>query len=404
MPQPSVNSPAQSAGSTDSAGADAREHAARRLERASGALATAATARMDEQFPWFQHLPADERAWVSLVAQVGIAAFVDWYGHPDPRPDVTVEVFDTAPRDLARAISLEQTVDMVRCTIDLLEQRLPGLAGAQAADDVRQAALRYAREVAFAAAEVYARAAEARGAWDARLEALVLEGVVRGEVDAALTGRAAALGWTGQNGAVVLVGNPHPGFDVEHSLDSIRRSAHHHGVDALTGIHGDTLVALLGRKGDDARLARLFAPHFGPGPVVVAISAQSLADVAARAREALIALRAASAWPLAPRPVHAGELLPERGLLGEQAAIDELVRQVNVALSQTDPALVDTLSTYLEQAGSIEGTARILFVHPNTVRHRLRRIEQITGRAADDPRDALSLRLGLIWSRLPRPL
>ena len=39
----------------------------------------------------------------------------------------------------------------------------------------------YAREIAFSAAQVYARTAEARGAWDARLEALVVDSLVRGE-------------------------------------------------------------------------------------------------------------------------------------------------------------------------------------------------------------------------------
>ncbi len=56
---------------------------------------------------------------------------------------------------------------------------------------------RYAREVAFAAATVYAQAAEMRGAWDARLEALVVDSVIRGEADESVRSRASALGWTG---------------------------------------------------------------------------------------------------------------------------------------------------------------------------------------------------------------
>ena len=44
----------------------------------------------------------------------------------------------------------------------------------------------YSREIAFAAAEVYARAAEQRGAWDARLEALIVDSVLRGEADEAV--------------------------------------------------------------------------------------------------------------------------------------------------------------------------------------------------------------------------
>ncbi len=48
---------------------------------------------------------------------------------------------------------------------------------------LREALLVYAREIAFATAQVYAQAAEARGAWDARLESLVVNAVLSGEAD-----------------------------------------------------------------------------------------------------------------------------------------------------------------------------------------------------------------------------
>jgi DNA-binding PucR family transcriptional regulator len=37
-------------------------------------------------------------------------------------------------------------------------------------------------------------------------------------------------------------------------------------------------------------------------------------------------------------------------------------------------ALIDTVMTYFEQGFSPEAAARLLFVHPNTVRYRLRRV------------------------------
>ena len=69
------------------------------------------------------------------------------------------------------------------------------LAAPGGEDQLREAMLRYTRDVAFGAAQVYAREAEARGAWDARLEALIVDALVRGEVDdgAALLGRRARL-------------------------------------------------------------------------------------------------------------------------------------------------------------------------------------------------------------------
>jgi hypothetical protein len=50
----------------------------RRIERSAGALATASVSRMDETLPWFRELPADQRAWVMLVAQAGVRSLVEW--------------------------------------------------------------------------------------------------------------------------------------------------------------------------------------------------------------------------------------------------------------------------------------------------------------------------------------
>ncbi len=94
--------------------------------------------------------------------------------------------------------------------------------------------LRYGREVAFATAEVYARAAEVRGAWDARLEALVVDSVLRAEADETMLSRASALGW-GDSGAVaVVLGAVHAGTPRDGDLfDDVRRVARAAGMDAL---------------------------------------------------------------------------------------------------------------------------------------------------------------------------
>jgi DNA-binding PucR family transcriptional regulator len=50
----------------------------------------------------------------------------------------------------------------------------------------------------------------------------------------------------------------------------------------------------------------------------------------------------------------------------------------------------------------LETCAKKLFVHPNTVRYRLRRAAELTGRNATEPRDALVLRVALTVGRLAR--
>ena len=367
------------------------------LVRSTSGLATAATRRMEEQFPWYRDLGAKERSWVGMVAQAGITAFVDWYQEPERVAEITAGVFGSAPRELARVISLEQTVSLVRATIDVVEEAIENIADAQTRVPLREAVLRYSREIAFSAAGVYARAAEARGAWDARVEALVVDAFVRGDLDSTVLSRVSALGWSGQGSVMLIAGSP-PLGEPELALTVLRRAAANHGVDLLTGIHGSTMLAIIGKVSATTRTARVLTAHFGPGPVVTSDELSSLDQVPTAARITMQSLQLAHAWPQAPRPVSTHELLPERALAGDKDAHEELVNRIYLVLA-AEPTLLQTLACFLELAPSLEATARHLFVHPNTVRYRLRRISEVTGLSAQDPRDAYSLRIALTLGR-----
>lgn len=368
------------------------------LTQATGALASAATRLMEDGFPWYRDLGAQERSWVGLVAQAGITAFLDWYRDPRHAPELTSSVFGAAPRELARAITLEQTVALVRTTVAVVESAIDELVEPSEQPPLREAILRYSREIAFSAAEVYARAAEARGAWDARLEALVVDALLRDDLDASVQGRVDALGW-GAHQAIVVVAGAAPTGDPELALQALRLTAANHAFDLLTGIHGRTLLAIAGGVEDAPRAARMLAPHLGAGAVVHSAVLDSFTEVSQAARVVLVGLRAAVAWPDAPRPVAASELLPERALLGDRSATGALVDQVHRRLA-AEPALMQTAVAYLERTPSLEATARSLFIHPNTVRYRLRRIAEVTGWNPTEPREATCLRLGLILGRL----
>jgi DNA-binding PucR family transcriptional regulator len=65
--------------------------------------------------------------------------------------------------------------------------------------------------------------------------------------------------------------------------------------------------------------------------------------------------------------------------------------------------LVTTFEAWLDTGGSANDTATAIFCHPNTVRHRLRRIEERTGRSLSRPRDVAELCLAFeIERRRPR--
>ena len=375
----------------------------RRLERAISTLAAETIDRM-ESLPWYAAMPPDQRSWVGLVAQAGIAAFIEWFRDPGPEPAITADVFGTAPRELARAVTLQQTVELIRVTIAVVEDNAAQLAAPGDEQTLRESVLLYSREIAFAAAQVYAQAAEARGAWDARLEALVVDALLRGEVDEPVRSRASALGW-GQRGSVaVLVGMARDAAPDE-VADGVQRAARAAGLDAISGVHGDRLVVAVDGVAEPEALkaARHFVAQFAPGPVVVGPVVADLTMAGNSAAEAVAGLRAAAAWPSAPRPVSAVALLPERALDGDAVARERLVSQGYATLATPGPDLLGTLTAYLEASGSIEGAARALFVHPNTVRYRLRRVAELTGFVPTDPRGAFALRLSLALGRLSHP-
>src|SRR6516164_3490704 len=381
-------------------GAPARVHpeTVQRIERSMGALGTAAIAAMEERLPWFRKMSAENRSWLGLVAQAGIAAFIDWIKHPERQRPAVTEVFGTAPRELARAVRLQHAVEMVRVIIDVVETQVDTLAAPGAEAELREAVLIYAREIAFSAAQVYARSAEARGAWDARLEALVVDSLVRGEGQETLNSWASALNWS--SSPVSVIAGSIDGEEPEPVIDELRAQARRARLDLLAGVQGSRLIVVLGGTDDPMTAAEKLAGRFGPGPVVVGPPVRDLRSASISARAALAGLRAAPAWPDAPRPAGADELLPERALDGDQEAVQILVAEVYEPLLAGGPALLDTLTTYLEQGSSLEATARMLFVHPNTVRYRLRRVAELTQYTPSVGRDGFTLWIAIILGRL----
>lgn len=368
------------------------------LRRISGDLATATIQRLEDTLPWYADMPPARRSAVGLVAQAGITSFIQWFDDPTSTPWIAADIFAAAPRELLRSVSLTQTLQLIRVTVEITEERIAGKG-----EMLREAILLYSREVAFAAADVYARAAEARGLWDARLEALVVDSILTGEADEELPSRIAALGWHGHGEVCVLVGTTPPQFDVDH----VRRTARKLSVDVLIGVQGSRLVLVLGRARVPGReepeedlpfaeIATRLEPAFGPGYVVLGPPVTALVDAGQSARAALAGFAVARAWRTAPRPVEADDLLPERALAGDPLAKQTLIDRIYRPLQAHSTDLVTTLWSYLDNGRSLEATARELFVHPNTVRYRLKRVSEVIGWDATGPREALILQTALI--------
>lgn len=364
------------------------------LKSISGELATATLTRLDETLPWYRAMPAARRASVGSVAQTGITSFIQWYEDPKSQPWVAADVFGNAPRELLRSVSLQETLQLIRVVVEVVESRV-----VVEHPELRESVLRYSRDIAFNAADVYARAAEARGLWDARLEALVVDSIVSGEPGQEINSRVSALGWRAEGQVAVVIGSVAP----NHDPDGLRKMARKLGAELLLGVHGNRQILVLGllAKQSDVEqtfqdLAQNLDVHFGPGPIVIGTAVQSVADANRSARSALSANSVVAAGPAIGRIVKADQLLAERALAGDKLAKAMLIESLYLPLANDAPDLLHTLRAYLENGGSLENTSKALFVHANTVRYRLKRIFETINCDPTEPRSAFVLQVALV--------
>ncbi len=379
-----------------------KDQTLRWLRNTSGELATTTLARLEETLPWYRDMPPSRRSSVGMVAQAGITSFIQWYEDPESPSWSAADVFNAAPRELLRSVSLQETLQLIKVTVEVVEEFLrDGSKG------LHEAILLYSREIAFAAADVYARAAEARGLWDQRLEALVVDSILAGEYDSEMPSRIAALGWSGTGQVAVVVGTSPRAVEV----DNIRRLARHNNADVLIGVQGSRLVVVIGHRSlgessDPAptvpfdEIVRQMDEWFGSGPLVLGPSVPSVLDAAASARAALSGFAVAGSFRHPDRPLRADDALPERALAGDALARQALVTEIYEPLRDHSLELLTTVWTYFESGASLEATAKELYVHPNTVRYRLKKIADVLDFDPAVARDAFTIHMAIVLGHI----
>lgn len=364
------------------------------LQSIAGELATATLSRLDETLPWYRSMPPARRAAIGSVAQNGITSFIQWYQDPSSQPWVAADVFGSAPRELLRSISLQETLQLIQVVVEMVEDRVVAEH-----PDLTESVLRYSRDIAFNAADVYAKAAEARGLWDARLEALVVDSIISGETSQEISSRVAALGWRSDGQVAVLLGIANPSPDP----DAMRKIARKAGSDLLLGIQGRRQVVVIGLMVNSEKpeqtiqqIAAQLEGYFGQGPLILGTTVATVSDAPKSARSALAAHSVAVSIGSVKRPLAADELLPERALAGDSLARQTLIETYYLPLAKSSPELLGTLRAYLECGRSLEATAKSLFVHANTVRYRLKRIYEEISADPTVARTAFVLQVALI--------
>ncbi|GGM59366.1 hypothetical protein GCM10011608_50600 [Micromonospora sonchi] len=330
--------------------------------------------------------------------QVALDRFLDLVGTDEPAlPAPVREVFvalgaaeareERGPEALLAALRMAAR-QLLRTAAQSLARLRP--VGTEELIDLSDAVTAYVDELAAASTDGYAlQLREQAGEGDRRRQ--LAELLLRGDgmpsvVDAA----AARIGWPDLD-AVVPVLLP---------LDQARAVRFRYGPDGLVVERGRDAVLLL-RAGPRATRAALTGALAGRWVVVGPELPWPQVPAAVRLAELVVGL----VGP-APGPLFADDHLIALALRGETGALAVLTARRLAPLAELRPAqrenLLVTLHSWLRHWGSRAEISAELFVHPQTVSYRLKRLRGLYGDDLDDPTARFEL-LVVLTSRLAHP-
>ena len=243
----------------------------------------------------------------------------------------------------------------------------------------------------------------ALGEAELRIRRDLVEELLAGtDLDSALD-RARALGYDlARPHRVVLVTNGTPRGDHEAFYHAVRRAVRSTGIGSLLAARPGGVAVLSDTDKDWEQFRAAVLAQMGPHAscrVGVGAPCTQPPEFPRSHSQALLALK---------MQVATGS--PEQATLFEDLGIYQLlseipdINSVEVFIRRwlgplidydidKDARLVDTLSCYLECGGNYDITAKMLSLHRSTLRYRLQRIRDISGRNINDPNTRFNLQL-----------
>ncbi|BBY62619.1 PucR family transcriptional regulator [Mycolicibacterium helvum] len=213
------------------------------------------------------------------------------------------------------------------------------------------------------------------------------------ELGVPLDGRAAVIGF--------IAGDAHP-----RTADVLALSASAFRPDAQVAANGQRVYVVLPDSGRTAAVVSWIRGTIGALRTelgldlraVIAAPVAGLTAIAGARREIDRVFDSAARHPVFGQVTTLAEarttvLLDEIVTLvaAEPRLVDPRVRR----LREAEPVLAETLLVYLDSFGDVAAAAATLHVHPNTVRYRVRRLEQALSTSLSDPDVRLLLSLSL---------
>jgi PucR family transcriptional regulator, purine catabolism regulatory protein len=191
--------------------------------------------------------------------------------------------------------------------------------------------------------------------------------------------------------------------DADAALDAIERHLADAGVAAIAAVKAQELVAIVAWAGPEAGLGALAAALHGAvrdgavgvGGLVPDAGGLRTSVVEARHACRFARLRRDAGWATHHQVGSHSLLLA----LQDEDVLAAFRRTLLQPLEEHDARrrshLVETLDRFLSSGGRWQETATALHVHVNTLRHRLARVEELSGRDLDSMEDRVDLWIAL---------
>jgi len=325
---------------------------------------------------------------------VAVERFLDLIGTDEPAlPPRFREVFvglgaaeareDRGPEALLAAFRQASRL-MLRKSCEALAELRP--VGTAELIDLTDAITAYVDELAAASTDGYSLQLREQAGERDRRRRLLAEMLLRGGAAGSVVHEAAAgIGWAALDSVVPVV----------LPLEQARDARFRYGTEGVVAERASDAVLLL-RAGPRAGRAQLADALSGWGAVVG--PTQGWAQVPEGVR---LAELATACVPSGPDPVFAEDHLAALALRGEPGALAVLYAHRLAPLSGIRAAqrqrLLETLRSWLLHWGSRGDVSAELFIHPQTVSYRLKRLRDLLGADLDDPTARFELLLVLAF-------
>jgi PucR C-terminal helix-turn-helix domain/GGDEF-like domain len=366
------------------------------------AAGAAARIRGRTTFPWGNNLVSDEE--LEQTIRSNVLAALSRLGDASPPTDLTRDVvsgaYATGQRRAAAGVPLPAVMDGYRIGVRYLWQAI--VTQAHSSASVTDATLVAAASDLWAIQDELTTAMTGGYRDEQTAQLLVQEEERSALVEALLSGRVletrtlwevADLLRIGQRGPYLVVAAELAdlGRHSLHGIEAVLRTA---GVESAWRLTPDLQVGIVRMPAADIAkhlletLHRLAVTRVGVSPRY-----DNLAETALNLRLARIAMNG-SIPGKAPVTVFDTDALAITAVASPEVnqRVASRVLEGLAALTVTERrTLLDTFEAWLDCGGSTAQTAAKLFCHDNTVRHRLHRLEEHTGRSLNNPRGLAEL-------------